>query len=251
MNQSDFSIIVPVYNEADAIESTVKRLLAVLHQEEKWELILVNDGSTDGTGAILIALEKMDERISVLTHTKNSGYGKALKTGIKSAQSENVIITDADGTYPIESIPELLSFYDAYDMVVGARTGEDVSYPFIKKIPKFFLRLWIRYLTQSKVPDFNSGLRVFHRSVAEDCWDLLPNGFSFTTTTTMHALFTNKKVKFFPISYYNRIGKSKIHPIKDTLRFFRLVSRLGFKFVPLRLLLPFLLVFIALLGYLL
>ncbi len=220
-----------------------------MHQEEKWELILVNDGSTDGTGAILLNLEKTEERIKVLVHPKNSGYGKALKTGIKSAQSENIIITDADGTYPIESIPDLLNLYDACDMAVGARTGEDVSYPFIKKIPKFFLLLWIRYLTQSKVPDFNSGLRVFHRSVAEDCWALLPNGFSFTTTTTMHALFTNKKVEFFPISYYNRIGKSKIHPIKDTLRFFRLVSRLGFKFVPLRLLLPFLLSLVAVAAY--
>jgi len=228
----EYSVIVPVYNEEKAIESTLDRLYQVLKTKENGELIIVNDGSVDGSVGVINTWQKSNTEVVLVEHTKNKGYGASLKTGIKTSNSKQIVIVDADGTYPIEEIPIILEALEDHDMIIGSRNGENVSYPFVKKIPKAFLKCWIMYLTMSKVPDFNSGLRAFQKGLAIEAWDLFPNGFSFTTTITMYALCKNKKVKFIPISYFKRIGSSKIHPIKDTIRFFRIVSRLGYRLVP-------------------
>ena len=123
---------------------------------------------------------------------------------------------------------------DDVDMVVGSRTGEDVEYPLIRKIPKVFMRAYAVWITRQDIPDLNSGMRVFRRSVLERFLNVLPDGFSFTTTITI-ALMTNRyRVRYVPISYAARTGKSKIKPIRDTLAFFQLILRTGMYFAPLR-----------------
>jgi hypothetical protein len=123
-------------------------------------------------------------------------------------------------------------------MLVGARIGNDVNYSKIRSIPKMVLVPWVSFLCGSDVPDMNSGLRVFRRTLALDFLKLLPDGFSFTTTITICMLRNKYQVEFTPISYTKRIGKSHIKPVKDTLRFTQLILRTGMYFAPLRLLSP-------------
>ena len=134
-------------------------------------------------------------------------------------------------------------------MVVGARIGDDVQYPLIRKIPKVFMRSYAMWITRQDIPDLNSGMRVFRRSVVERFFNVLPDGFSFTTTITL-AMMTNRyRVVFVPIGYSARIGKSKIKPIRDTLRFLQLILRTGMYFAPLRVYGPVLwVIFILFLG---
>lgn len=230
-----FSIILPVYNEEDGINATLDRLQQTLKDiDSTYEIIAVNDGSTDNSSKVLNA--RTD--IRVIQHRRNRGYGAALKTGIRHAQYPLIVITDADGTYPNERIPELVALARQADMVVGARIGANVSYSTIRKIPKWFLVRFAQWMTGCKIPDLNSGLRVFRKSVVERFLKILPDTFSFTTTITVAMLSNNYIVHYEPIDFHHRVGKSKIKPIRDTLRFVQLILRTGMYFAPLRVFLP-------------
>lgn len=236
------SVLVPCFNEETAIGETIEKLDNALAKLGEFEIVAINDGSTDRTLARLRELEERFPRLKIVNHDRNRGYGAALKTGMRNASSELIAIIDADGTYPIEDLPALVELAKDYDMVVGARTGADVTYSSIRKIPKFFLRKWINWIVNMKVPDINSGMRVFRKNMAQKFVRVLPNGFSFTITITISSLRNNYRVHFEPINYFQRTGKSKIHPIKDTLRFMQIIGRTGMYFAPLRILLPLILV---------
>ena len=246
------SIIIPCYNEKHAIRETIECIWAVIRKSEikNVEIIAVNDGSTDGSEHVLNALaaESQAGELIVIHHNRNQGYGAALKTGIRRSQSDYICITDADGTYPNERIPELIRKITSndLDMVVGARIGENVDYSKIRSIPKMILVPWVSFLCGTEVPDMNSGLRIFRRDRSLDFLNLLPDGFSFTTTITICLLRNRYAVEFTPISYARRIGKSHIKPIRDTLRFTQLILRTGMYFAPLRLLSPLIVVLVAL-----
>ncbi|MGD8451830.1 MAG: glycosyltransferase family 2 protein [Phycisphaerae bacterium] len=242
MNQPQFSVIVPCYNEEAAIRETVAALRRALPDPETYELIVVNDGSTDRSAKILSELEREDAHLRVEHHPRNRGYGAALKTGIQRAHSELIVITDADGTYPNERIAELVAVARDADMVVGARTADDAVYPLIRKIPKAFLRTYASWLARRRIPDLNSGMRVFRRSVAQHFLRILPDGFSFTTTITLAMLTNFHDVRYIPIGYAHRKGRSKIRPIRDTVRFVQLIVRTGTYFAPMRVFFPFALV---------
>jgi glycosyltransferase involved in cell wall biosynthesis len=235
------SVLVPCFNEETAIGDTIEKLDNALVTLGEFEIVAINDGSTDRTLARLQELDARFPRLKVVNHDRNRGYGAALKTGMRNASSEMIAIIDADGTYPIEDLPALVELAKDYDMVVGARTGADVTYSWIRKIPKFFLRKWINWIVNMKVPDINSGMRVFRKNMAQKFVRVLPNGFSFTITITISSLRNNYRVHFEPINYFQRTGKSKIHPIKDTLRFMQIIGRTGMYFAPLRILLPLIL----------
>ena len=237
-----YSLVVPCYNEANAIESTVAELRDKLGSQSSYELIIVNDGSNDGSAEILEKLAAADPGLRVLTHSRNRGYGAALKTGITHAASEWIVITDADCTYPNERIPELVERAQDVDMVVGARTGKNVTYSKIRAIPKVFLKWFASWIAATDIPDINSGLRVFRKSVAQRYFNILPNSFSFTLTITL-AMTTNfQRIVYVPIDYSERVGDSKIRPIRDTLKFFQLIFRTGTYFAPLRVFGPIILV---------
>ena len=238
------SIIIPCYNEKHAIRDTIEWILSVIRDSKlkNVEIIAVNDGSTDGCEQVLNALTKEhhSDDLLVVHHKRNQGYGAALKTGIRRSQSDYICITDADGTYPNDRIPDLIEQISSkdLDMVVGARIGPKVEYSKIRSIPKMILVPWVSFLCGTEVPDMNSGLRIFRRDRSLDFLKLLPDGFSFTTTITICVLRNRYAVEFTPISYARRIGKSHIKPIQDTLRFTQLILRTGMYFAPLRLLSP-------------
>ena len=230
----DATIVIPAYNEAkgigpvlDELEETVAAYPGTL------EVIIVDDGSTDGTEAIV-----RERGVKLVRHEVNKGYGAALKSGIRQASHPVIVITDADGTYDNKYIPEILSWMDHYDMVVGARTGDAVHIPLVRKPAKWTLNSIANLLADETIPDLNSGLRAFRKSVAEEFFYLLPNGFSFTTTITLAMLARNYAVKYLPIDYAKRIGTSKIRPIHDTLNFLNLICKTILYLRPLRIFLP-------------
>lgn len=229
------SVILPVFNEEQAVDATIDQLHASLRDADRlYEIIVVNDGSTDGTAHVISARDD----VKLIQHRRNRGYGAALKTGIRHAKHSLIVITDSDGTYPNDRIPGLLELACEADMVVGSRNGLNVRYPLIKKIPKWFLHRFAEWLTGTSIPDINSGLRVFRKDVAERFLNILPDGFSFTTTITLAMLTNHYTVHYEPIDYHARIGKSKIKPIRDTLSFVQLILRTGMYFAPLRVFLP-------------
>ncbi len=234
----EFSVIIPCYNERGAIADAIDSLKEHLKDATDYEIVVVDDGSDDGTAEILEEVARRHQDVRVETHERNRGYGAALKTGIRRSSADLIVITDADGTYPNERIPELVQIAKTVDMVVGARTADDVTYPLIRKIPKFFLKHYASWMAGQMIPDLNSGLRVMRRSIVEKFLNILPDGFSFTTTITLAMLTNYYAVRYVPIGYAPRIGKSKIRPIRDTTRFFQLILRTGMYFAPLRVFFP-------------
>jgi glycosyltransferase involved in cell wall biosynthesis len=176
--------------------------------------------------------------LKVVRHSRNRGYGAALKTGLRHARGEWILIVDADGTYPLESIAEMVATLPEADMVVGARTAAEVIYPHTRRVAKWFLRLALRWFVGRRVEDMNSGMRFFRKDLALRYWKFFPDGFSFTTTLTLIALVNGYAVRYVSIPYGERVGKSKIRPVRDTLGFLQLIVRTGFYFEPLRVFLP-------------
>ncbi|MBM4431411.1 MAG: glycosyltransferase family 2 protein [Chloroflexi bacterium] len=231
------SVVIPAYNEEHGIGPVLERIQQVMTDSGlTYEVIVVDDGSTDATAAQAEATGA-----DVLRHAGNRGYGAALKTGIRHAQYDLICITDADGTYPNERIPDLLARLaqdDGCDMVVGARTGEKVSIPLVRRPAKWALGQLANLVVGEPIPDLNSGLRVFRRQAALRFFNLLPDGFSFTTTITLAMLSNGYMVGYVPINYHPRVGRSKIRPIQDTLDFAQLILRIALYFAPLKIFLP-------------
>jgi glycosyltransferase involved in cell wall biosynthesis len=229
------TVVVPVYNEEGSVSPTLDELHQVLQQAGYlYEIVVVDDGSSDRTADLLSARPD----IQLLQHRRNRGYGAALKTGIAHAKYPLVAITDADGTYPNDRLPELVALAQEADMVVGARIGANVTYSKLRSIPKYFLVAFAQWIAQQPIPDINSGMRVFRTDVVKKFLGILPDTFSFTTTITLAMLTNNYLVRYHPIDYFARKGSSKIKPIRDTLRFVQLILRTGVYFAPLRIFLP-------------
>ena len=233
-----YSVIVPCYNEERAVGQTIEHLLANESDRSTFEIIVVNDGSTDGTRAILEGYAERHANVHLLNHENNQGYGASLKTGIRKARAELIAITDADGTYPNERLPELVAACAEYDMVVGSRTADDVTYSKLRASAKFFMQRWMSWIARQHIPDINSGMRVFRKSVVESFIGILPDGFSFTVTITLAMLTNYRPTLFVPITYHERIGESKLRPFRDTLHFVTLILRTGTYFAPLRVFFP-------------
>jgi glycosyltransferase involved in cell wall biosynthesis len=232
------TLVVPVYDEEGGIEGVVRRL-SVLELGAPLELLVIDDGSTDGTRAKLSQLEREVDCLRVIEHGYNRGYGAALKTGFREAAYEVVVITDADSTYPEDRIRDLLDCVDrGAEMAVGARTGESVHIPLVRRPAKWVLRKLASYLAGVRIPDLNSGLRAFRRELVETYVGILPDGFSFTTTITLASLTNHHQVEYVTIDYAHRSGSSKIRPIRDTLRFISLIIRTVLYFNPLRVFYP-------------
>jgi len=232
---TEVSVVIPAYNEVRAIGECLESLLATLGEARfSHEVIVVDDGSSDGTAERVREVEG----VKLLEHKRNRGYGAALKTGIRGAQGEIIVIADADGTYPAERIPDLVEGMEQCDMVVGARTGEHVRVPLERRPAKWLLTRLASYLAEADIPDLNSGMRAFRRSDAMRLFGILPSGFSFTTTLTLAMMCSGMTVGFIPINYHQRIGRSKIRPLRDTYNFIVLIVRTISYFNPLKVFLP-------------
>jgi len=229
-----YSIIIPAYNEEVGVLKVIEGLESVLRDSDlRFEIIVVDDGSTDRT----VDIVKRTNAV-LIEQPYNMGYGAALKTGVRHSEFERVVIIDADGTYPPEALPKLLVDSSKFDMVVGARTGEDVHIPMIRRPAKWLLTKLAAFLAGRTIPDLNSGLRVFKKDSLTTFINLLPDGFSFTTTVTLAMITSSYAVKYVPINYMMRKGKSKIRPVRDTLGFVSLIVRIVLYFNPLKVLLP-------------
>jgi polyisoprenyl-phosphate glycosyltransferase len=242
----DVSVVLPCYNERDHVELEVKRIRAALEAAGlAYELICVDDGSTDGTRDVLQQLAG----VRTILLPRNQGSGTARRIGTQQARGRVVVWTDADMTYPNERIPELVAqLDDTYDQVVGARRGEAGNLRFFRVPAKWVIRRLAAFLTNTDIPDLNSGLRAFKRSVAEPYLRLLPSGFSCVTTITLAFLSNGHPVKYVPIDYFKRAGRSKFHPLKDAYNYLLQVLRMVMYFNPLRVLMPVALTLLALTG---
>ena len=239
----DLTVVLPCYNERAHIELEIKRIRAALEAAGmSYELICVDDGSTDGTGEFLEATPG----IRTILLPRNQGSGTARRIGTQQANGRVVVWTDADMTYPNERIPELVAQLDqTWDQVVGARRTEAGTYKLARVPAKWAIRKLASFLTNTDIPDLNSGLRAFKRSVAAPYLRLLPSGFSCVTTITLAFLSNGHPVKYVPIDYFKRAGRSKFHPLTDAYNYIIQVLRMVMYFNPLRVLMPVALTLLA------
>lgn len=210
------SVIIPAYNESTAIGPTVTKAKQVLvgANYENFEIIVVDDGSSDDTA------KKADAAgARVIQHPHNIGYGRALKTGITECKFDTVVITDSDGTYPIDEIPSLLHRYTkGFDMIVGARTGNHYRGSALKWPLRLLLKFLVEWTAGRSIPDINSGLRVFSKKTIIKFLPHLCDTFSFTTSLTLAYMMTGRFVGYQNISYEERIGKSHVKLWSDSLK---------------------------------
>lgn len=227
------SVIVPAFNEQDAIGQTVGEIEAALRTESyDFEIIVVDDGSTDETRA-----RAEETGATLIVSETNLGYGAALKLGIAAARFEYIAILDADATYPPSHLPRMIELCRDKDMVVGDRGAAMTNVPLARRPAKWILKKLASFLAERDIPDINSGMRVFRKSELVPFIALLPDKFSFTTTSTLCMVCNAKRVAYTPIPYGARIGVSKIRP-RDFLNFVILILRISTLFNPLRVFLP-------------
>jgi glycosyltransferase involved in cell wall biosynthesis len=227
------TIVIPAFNEGEGIGAVLGRLKEELGGQVA-EIIVVDDGSTDGTAEAAAATG-----VRVISHPNNRGYGAALKTGIRAARTELILTMDADGQHRLEDVAALCEAACAADRpecVIGQRTSLLHS-PLWRMPGKWFLTMLAQFLTEKKIPDLNSGLRVMSREVALRYMRICPQGFSFSTTITMALLSRGYAVRFVPIEVQRRTGRSTVK-IKTGFQTILLVIRLATLFNPLRIFLP-------------
>lgn len=226
------TLVIPALNERESIVDTVTRARHVFAKAgvESAEIIVVDDGSSDGTGDLA-----REAGARVVSHPHNVGYGRSLKDGISAASNDLIAISDADGTYPLESIPELVKAYNkGFDMVVGARTGEHYRESFLKSPLRAVLRSIVEFTSSRKIPDINSGLRVFSRGTVMRYFPHLCDTFSFTTSMTLAYMMTGRFVLYIPIEYYCRNGKTKVHLFRDSILTLQYIIEMATYYNPLR-----------------
>ncbi len=238
----DVTVVLPCYNEQDHVIQEMERITAAMDASGyRYELLVIDDASTDKT---LILLEEALPRfpaMRLMPFRRNGGSGTARRIGTREARGEIVVWTDADMTYPNERIPELVRALEedpSYDQVVGARTSEQGSHKLFRVPAKWLIRKIAERLTNEQIPDLNSGLRTFRRSVALPYLRLLPPGFSCVTTITLAFLSNQHDVRYIPIDYAKRSGTSKFHFVKDAYRYILQVLRMVMYFNPLKVLMP-------------
>lgn len=237
MLKNNISIIVPCFNEAASIGSVLEKLKNTIHAlPMAVEIIVVDDGSSDASLEILKSIQM--PKLRIIRHESNKGYGASLKSGITAAKHAWIAITDADGTYPVDRIPDLIKASNHADMVIGARSGEKVHDSLLRMIGRSIVRRFASFVADARIVDINSGLRLFKKSDAIRFWHLFPNGFSFTSTLTVASHTNGNRVIYIPIDYHKRPGRSSIKPLRDFTGFMTLIVSLAIYFRPLRVFVP-------------
>ncbi len=229
------SLVIPAYNEEKAIGGDLRTAIATLGATGwEWEIIVVDDGSSDGTAGIAQSFPE----VRLIRHPYNMGGGAARSTGIRHASGEVVVVSDGDGTYPLQDIPRLVEELEDCEMVVGARKKEAGTLKALRIPAKFAIRKLAEFISGARIPDLNSGLRAFRRETALPYLRMLPNGHSWVSTITLAFLNNGYPVKYVPIDYYPRKGKSTFHPVRDTGSYIMTIFRTVTWFSPLKIFLP-------------
>ena len=230
------SVVIPALNESQTIQRTVTAFHQVLASSgRQHEIIVVDDGSSDGTGSLATAVGA-----AVVRHPHNVGYGRSLKDGIVQAQYDTIVICDADGTYPIDKVPDLLTALDeGFDLVIASRQNTADFDGVGKRVLRRILRRFVQFIAGRKVPDVNSGLRVFRRSAAMQYFPILCDTFSFTTSQTLSYMLAGRFVAFIGVPYAWRQGESKVRLIRDSARTLQFVVRTVLYYEPMRIFILF------------
>jgi len=226
---SSVSVVVPAYNEAEAIAVLVGSLRAA----STWhEIIVIDDGSKDATAERAAAAGA-----TVVSHPYNKGNGAAVKTGIRTATGEYVLIVDGDGQHSPEDAQRLVSRLGEYDLVIGARSmGTQATYA--RRFGNSLLNRLASYMTDREIPDLTSGFRAARREHLREFLHLLPNGFSTPTTTTLAFIKAGYNVSFEPVEARARVGRSKIRLARDGTKFLMIILRIVTMYSPLKVFLP-------------
>ena len=228
------SVVIPAFNEREAIVGVIREVRGAMERTaHPYEILVVDDGSQDGT-----AEKAQEEGVRVIQHPQNRGSGASRKTGIRAARGEWIVMIDADGTYPADAIPEIVNPLKEFSQVIGARTVEKGTHRLLRSLAKATIRRLASFLVGAPIPDLNSGLRAFRKSEMAPYLYLIPNGFSCVSSMTLAFLTNDLPVKFVPISYYQRIGHTKFHPVRDTYRYLLTVIRIVTYFAPLNVFMP-------------
>jgi len=239
------SIIMPAFQEAEIIGEVIGRV----HETMKatgliYEIIVVDDGSEDSTGEVA-----RQSGAKVFRHPYNIGNGASVKTGIRNACGQVMVMLDADGQHPPEKIPLLIKALEDYDMAVGARSGESDS-RFHRNMANAAYNALASYVTGRAIPDLTSGFRAIRANIAREFVGLLPNTFSYPSTITLALFRSGYSVTYIPIKAVKRVGKSKIRLLADGSRFFFIILKIATLFAPMKIFLPIsILMFLTGLGY--
>ncbi len=230
MNSARVSVVLPAHNEEVIIGTVLTGLKAV---PEVDEIIVVDDGSKDGTVGVVSSFPG----VRVICHPYNIGNGAAIKSGIRAASGDVIVLMDADGQHPPQEIPNLLQYVGQYDMVVGARSAASEAL-WQRRLANRVFNWYASYIVGISVPDLTSGFRALRAPIARSFLYLLPNGFSYPTTLTIAFFRAGYAVKYQPFASPARVGSSKIRPFPDGFRFLLTLTRLAVLFVPLKIFLP-------------
>lgn len=234
LKNMSITVLLPAYNEEQSIARTI---LKIKELYPDFEILVVDDGSTDNT-----MRAAMDMGASVWPHPYNIGNGAAVKTGIRNASGDWVILMDADGQHDPADIARLLEHIDKYDMVIGARTSvSDTSIH--RDFANFVYNKLASMVCDFHIEDLTSGFRLVRKKTALQFLNLLPNTFSYPTTITMAFLRSGHTVKYVPIKTHKRSGKSKIKLLRDGSRFLLIITKIATLYSPLRVFFPVSLLF--------
>ncbi|WP_018989484.1 glycosyltransferase family 2 protein [Aromatoleum toluclasticum] len=226
----NISVILPAKNEAPVVGRVITAIRTRLPEAE---VIVVNDGSTDGT-----AEEARQAGAHVISHPYSMGNGAAIKSGARAARGEVLVFMDADGQHDPADIPRLLARLDeGYDMVVGARDGGSQA-SVGRGVANRFYNWLASYMTGHRIDDLTSGLRAARAHRFREFLYLLPNGFSYPTTSTMAFFRAGYPVAYLPIVAAKRVGKSHVKILKDGMRFLLIIFKIGTLYSPLKLFAP-------------
>jgi polyisoprenyl-phosphate glycosyltransferase len=242
----DVTVVLPCYNEQDHVGMELERINKAMDDSPfSYELLVIDDASTDGTLKVLLEAEQRYPQMRLLSFRRNGGSGTARRIGTAEARGRVVVWTDADMTYPNDRIPEFVQYLQDrpyVDQVVGARTSEKGTVKLLRVPAKWTIRKVAEGLSGTRIPDLNSGLRAFRRDVSLPYLRLLPPGFSCVTTLTMSFLSNQHQVDYLPIEYSKRSGTSKFHFVRDAYRYILQVLRMVMYFNPIKVLMPLALV---------
>jgi glycosyltransferase involved in cell wall biosynthesis len=223
------SIVIPAYNEADAVGKVISKARA-LHSEA--EIIVVDDGSSDNTAEVA-----REAGVRVFRHPYNKGNGAAVKTGLRNAHGDVVLLLDADGQHPPEDIERVLDQIGEYDLVVGARTRHSES-AWIRDLGNAIFNNLATYLSGRKIPDLTSGFRAIKRELIMEFIHLLPNLYSYPTTSTLAFIKAGYNVTFVPITARKGTGRSNTKIFRDGVRAIVIIFRMITLFAPMKIFLP-------------
>jgi glycosyltransferase involved in cell wall biosynthesis len=226
------TIIIPAFNEELGIESTIRKVLP-LAQKHNWIILVINDGSVDKTAGVLKKLSG----IEIIDHPYNKGYGASLKTGILQAETELIAFYDADGQHNPDDLENLFNNFQNYDMLIGMR-AKNSHQDWLRRPGKWVLTKVANLLTGNKIPDLNSGLRIIRRDIIIKMLHLFPQGFSFSTTSTIAFMNLGYNVGYYPIVVNKRVGTSTVKQFKHGSASIMLMLRLIVLFNPLKVFMP-------------